>query len=142
MHEIMAQYRGRDTARTTTNETSLESAQKVAKYTREPDRSVASSRRETRANAKINVFKNKNSWLVCGFSHAPFPSKFVQPEGGLSWFRQSPCRAWTTGFDSIAQLAFEASHISAEGERERGYKVNFRWRRSNAGWMTQMGIFW
>ena len=75
MHEIMHSTDDATLHGQSFNETSLESAQKVAKYTREPDRSVASSRRETRANAKINVFKNKNSWLGVGFSHAPISIK-------------------------------------------------------------------
>ena len=49
-------HRRRDTARTATNDTSLESAQKVKKYTREPALSARSSRRETRAKMKIHVF--------------------------------------------------------------------------------------
>ena len=51
-----AHHRRRDTEQTATNDTSLESAQKLKKYTREPAQSARSSRRETRAKMKIHVF--------------------------------------------------------------------------------------
>ena len=51
-----AHHRRRATARMATNDTSLESAQKVKKYTRESALSARSSRRETRAKTKIHVF--------------------------------------------------------------------------------------
>lgn len=52
---------------------------------------------------------------------------------GSSCFLRLPYLNWTTSFDSIAQRAFDASHISAE-ERERERKrVNLTWERGNGG---------
>jgi hypothetical protein len=58
---------------------------------------------------------------------------FAASYHGLSWFRQSSCRAWATGFDSIAQLAFEASHVSAKVREKKEGKANFTWGRGNGG---------
>ena len=67
---------------------------------------------------------------------------FAASYHGLSWFRQSPCRAWATGFDSIAQLAFEASHVSAKvKEKKEGRRISHG-GGATVGWMTQIGIFW